>query len=384
MVCAVRKGSSLRKVARRFGVSLATVELWVARAAATRLDRVDFTNRPCGSRQAVNRTPRRIERLILKVRRELKDKSPLGQHGARAIRQALLWQGTHACPCIRTIGRILERHGLLDVRQRVRRPPPPKGWYLPDVAAGRAEIDSFDMVTDLVLKGGHDVTVFNAMSLHGGLAGSFPEQRITAKIAAMLMLEHWRSVGLPTYAKFDNDLVFQGPRQWPDRLGRVIRLCLQLGVTPVFAPPCEPGFQAEIEAYNGRWQRMVWRRFRHRNREELKKRSHRFVAALRESTAARIASAPERKAVPEDFKQLYAHRLAGRVIYLRRTDQSGQVSCLGHRWRVDKNWLHRLVRIEVDLSAKEVRIYRLRRRDPDDQPLLKRYGYQMPKQRLRG
>lgn len=29
---------------------------------------------------------------------------------------------------------------------RQRRPAPPKGWYLPDLADGQAELDSFDFV----------------------------------------------------------------------------------------------------------------------------------------------------------------------------------------------------------------------------------------------
>jgi len=37
----------------------------------------------------------------------------------------------------------------------------------------------------------------------------------------------------------------------PDAVGRVSRLCLSLGVIPVFVPPHEPGFQAALEAWSG-------------------------------------------------------------------------------------------------------------------------------------
>lgn len=47
---------------------------------------------------------------------------------------------------------------------------------------------------------------------------------------------HGREVGLPGYAQFDNDRIFHGTHRYPDALGRVIRLCLSLGV-PVFVPP---------------------------------------------------------------------------------------------------------------------------------------------------
>jgi putative transposase len=378
MVLAVRRGSSLRKAALRFGVSLATVQFWVARAGKARLDRVDFADRPSGARRCANRTPPRIQRQVLAIRRLLKDHSTLGEHGAWAIRQVLLARKVKPCPSLRTIGRILLRHGLLDGRRRVRRPPPAKGWFLPRVAAGKAEIDSLDTVTDLVIKGGTQVTVLNCISLHGGLAQSWPESKITSKIVVQSLLAHWRRFGLAAYAKFDNDLVFQGAHHWPDSFGRVIRLCLQLGVTPVFAPPREQGFQAEIEAFNGRWQRLVWRRHHHRNLGQLQRRSEGFIQALQARSAARIEAAPPRRAMPENFAFDPNLPLAGCVIYLRRTDQDGQVHCLGHRWKADRQWVHRLTRVEVDLSAGKVRIHALRRKEPESQPLLNTLAYSVP------
>jgi len=382
MVLAIRRGSSLRRVARRFGVSHTTVQRWCQRAGDTRLARADLGNRPAGCRRPANHTPRPMERRILVIRRQLRLRSALGEHGASAIRTELLAHGVPAVPSVRTIGRILFRNGVLDGRQRVRRPPPPKGWYLPDVAAGNAEVDSFDMVTDLVIRGGQDVTVLNGISLHGGLAASWPAPRITAKIVVITLLEHWMKYGLPQYAKFDNDTIFQGAHQWPDSFGRVIRLCLQLGVTPVFAPPREPGFQAEIESYNGRWQRSVWHRFRHRNLSSVTSRSDAFVLAANQRSAPRIAAAPHRRPLPPGFQPDFQQPLGGTVIFLRRTDAQGRVECLGHQWKVDCHWVHRLVRIEVDLTRQRARIYTLRRREPECQPLVKTIVYRVPKHKF--
>jgi putative transposase len=382
MILALRRGGTLRRVARRFGVSHMTVQRWARRARGQRLGRVDLEDRPLGVRPPVNRCSRRTERKILAIRRTLRLRSPLGEHGARAIRAELEAQGLVGVPSLRTIGRILARNGVLDGRRRMRRPPPPKGWYLPDVAAGRADVDSFDLVTDLVIRGGQELTVLNGISLLGGLSQSWPEARMTAKITVVRLLEHWKQHGHPAYAKFDNDTIFQGAHQWPDSFGRVIRLCLQLGVTPVFAPPREPGFQAEIESYNGRWQRSVWHRFRHRNRTHLAVRSEAFVQAVHQRSAPRIAAAPRRLAVPADFQPDWQQPLRGLVIFLRRTDSQGRVECLGHRWLVDRQWPHRLVRIEVDLTGQRARIYALRRRDPTRQPLLKTLVYRVPKHKF--
>jgi hypothetical protein len=49
----------------------------------------------------------------------------------------------------------------------------------------------------------------------------------------------------------------------------------------------------------------------------------------------------------------------------------GAVEVLGRSFEVDQHWLHRLVRVEVNLDGDMIRIYRLRRREPEDQPLLR-------------
>jgi hypothetical protein len=258
MVAAARRGIALREVARRFGVALATVRLWVARADGLRLDRADLAAKPPGPRRPANRSSPDLEDLVLTLRGELKGSSDLGEFGAQAIRVALEAKGIRPPPSARTIGRILERRGALDGCRRLRRPAPPTGWYLPDLAARRVELDSSDIVEGLVIKGGTHVEVLNATSLHGGLVASWPMGVVTAKAAVAALAEHWRAVGLPAYAQFDNDTIFQGAHQHKDVVGRVTRLCLGLGVVPVFAPPREPGFQAAIENYNGRWQAKVW------------------------------------------------------------------------------------------------------------------------------
>jgi hypothetical protein len=52
---------------------------------------------------------------------------------------------------------------------------------------------------------------------------------------------------------------------------------------------------------------------------------------------------------------------------------------LGRTFAVDPLWQHRLVRAEVDLKAKRVRFYTLRRRAPDQQPLVTETTYVLPR-----
>lgn len=386
MVTEVRRGRSMRSVASRFGVHLRTVQRWVRHAGRERLDRVDWSESRGGHRETCATTTS-VEDAILSLRKQLRESSDLGEHGAVVIRRELLARQKalklKTIPSVRTIGRVLERRGALDGRRRMRRTPPPKGWYLPDVAAGRAELDSFDIVEGLVIRGGTDVEVLNGISLRGGLCVSWVNPLISARFTVRKLVEHWREHGLPRYAQFDNDTIFQGAHQWPDSFGRVTRLCLQLDVIPVFAPPRETGFQASIENYNGRWQAKVWQRFTFTTHSHLQTQSDRFVSAARVRSAARIDAAPERKAFPVDWKLDLKKPLAGHVLFLRRTDVNGRVNLLGHTFEVSRLWCHRLVRCEVDLTTQNIRFFQLRRRTPNDQPLLGEAPYETPKKRFK-
>lgn len=356
---------------------MATVAMWVRRAKGQRLDRVDWSDRP-STPQTTRRTKDSVEDLVLVTRRELAQ-GDLGAVGAAAIHEALRAKPPGSIPSIRTIHRILARRGALDGQKRIRRPAPPRGWYLPDVAAAKVELDSIDIVEGLVIKNGPEVEVLNGVSLHGGLVVSWPTAApVTAAMTLTSLVDHWQQVGLPGYAQFDNDMIFQGTHRYPDALGRVIRMCLSLGVVPVFVPPREMGFQAMIESYNGWWQARVWARFRHPDLAGLQERSRRHVAALRLHRVARIEAAPARRPFPADWKLNLKARPRGRLVYLRRTNASGEVTLLGRTWTVSATWPNRLVRCDIDLGTDKIRFVTLRRREPTAQPCVLEVDYRLP------
>lgn len=385
MVATVRRGASMRSVAAQFRVSLRTVQRWVERAAARRLDRVDWSDHPAGPRQVPSRTPTELEDLVLSIRRQLQQHSDLGEFGALAVREELLGRlpDPQQVPAVRTINRILARRGAFDASQRVRRKAPSKGWYLPEVVAARAELDQFDVVTGLRIKNGPELEVLTVVSLHGGLVDAWPQEAVSARSVRAAIEEHWRSCGLPGYVQFDNDTRFQGPHQHADVISSVMRLCLSLGVVVVFAPVRESGFQAGIESFNGLWQAKVWTRFEHESMAELQMQSRRYVAASRARRSVRLEAAPDRATFPAAWQlDLQAHP-HGQIIFVRRSSESGSVELLGHSFSVDPQWPRRLVRAEVDLNAGCIRFYRLRRREPSEQPLVAQVPYELPYRRFR-
>lgn len=382
IVEAVRGGTSQRATARRFGVSLATVQLWLKRAADRPLDQIPWSDRP-SIRVHIARTPIELENAVLDIRRELREDSVLGEYGPAAIRRELEARGMGDVPSMRTIARILDRRGALDARRRVRRPAPPAGWYLPDVRARRVELDSYDVIEGLYLRGGIAVDVLTGISLHGGLPFAWPTSGLRSAEIVSALDGHWRSVGRPGYAQFDNDARFIGGTSVRDSIGLVIRFCLANAVVPVFAPPWETGFQAAVEAFNGRWQRKLWARFWDPSIESLQARSAAYISASRGRSAVRIEAAPARPEPPVD-QRFDRHTPAhGRLVFLRRTSDTGRVTILNRLYPVDARWVHRLVRVELDIDARRLDVFALRRREPDDQPLIAQLEYAPPERWFR-
>ena len=383
MVQRVRAGEALRAVARVFKVSVSTVSHWVSRSHGQRLDRFAFADGKPG--RAWNRSVASLERRVLHARVELRKHSVLGEYGANAIQRTLRDDRVHpGVPSRATVNRILRRRGALDAVQRIRRPAPPRGWYLPAVAAARADLDSFDFIEDLKIAKGPLVQVLTAKSLHGGLANAWPMERASAKAAVQCLRLRWRRDGLPAYAQFDNDTVFQGGHRFADSVGRVSRLCLALGVVPVFVPPLEHGMQNHIESFNALWQAKVWQRHHVPSLPVLKELSDRYIAAHRARATQRAESAPPRQPMPRGFELNLSAPLRGLMIFIRRTNHRGQVSLLGRHFLISRDWMHRLVRCELDFDHHRIRCFALRRRAPDDQQLLATLHYRFPDKPFQG
>lgn len=364
MVQAVRAGCSYRDAARRFRVGLATVTLWVERARGRPLDRVDWRDRPKRPHR-ISRTAPGVVRAILRLRRQLGRHDALGEHGPQVIHQQLRASGQPA-PCARTIARWLARLGQSG-RERWRRPAPPKGWYLADVAAGRAEVDSADVVEGLRLRRGARVEVLNVLGLWNQQPDSLVARGITTSAVIAQLAARWQRAGCPAYVQFDNDTIFTGAHARRAYFGRLVHWCLCLGVTPVFAPPGELGFQAAIEAYNRRWQDRVWRRWRHRSRPDLQRRSDAFVAAYQR---AKLNHGSEHHALRSVWQEPALARRSHRIVLIRRLDDQGALTLCAQHLRIAPHWAHRLVRCQINVSTQRVDCYALLRREPSRQPLL--------------
>src|SRR3954451_9704957 len=145
--------------------------------------------------RCLNRLDAMVEQRVLQLRQELRRRI-LGEYGAEAIQQALeIETGAHAASRA-GINRVLARHGLQDGVRRSRRPAPPRGWYLPALAAGQCELDSFDLIEDLKIEDGPLASILTGTSLQGGWVDAWPLGEATAKLVLPHLQERWEREGL--------------------------------------------------------------------------------------------------------------------------------------------------------------------------------------------
>jgi len=76
-----------------------------------------------------------------------------------------------------------------------------------------------------------------------------------------LVLEAWKTRGIPRFLQLDNDAIFCGGYKVKRILGYFVRLCLFVGVELIFIPFKEPQHNYQVEQLNGLWGgQAFWRR----------------------------------------------------------------------------------------------------------------------------
>lgn len=183
------------------------------------------------------------EQMIVQTRKELLA-SPYSQYGSQAIYFSMAQRG-YTPPPIWTIARTLNRHGLVEHKQ--------KGSY---VSKGKAYpylyclCHQMDFVGPRYLSCKARYYFLNLIDCdcHWCQTSVLENQR--APSVCDCLIRFWKAAGIPDFLHMDNELCFWGSLKDPRAVGKVIRLCLLHGVTPVFIPQSEPWRNGVVECFN--------------------------------------------------------------------------------------------------------------------------------------
>jgi transposase InsO family protein len=168
--------------------------------------------------------------------------------GDQAIRWELEGLGVRPLPSLRTISRILDRHGL--THRRTGRYEP-KGKCYPELPAlFPNQTQQVDLVGPCYLKGPIRFYSLNAIDVAINRCGIQPVKFRSAQNILDGVWAIWKRLGIPDNLQTDNEMSFYGSPIHPRGMGPLIRLCLLCGVDIWFIPVGEPWRNGVVEKFN--------------------------------------------------------------------------------------------------------------------------------------
>ena len=259
--------------ARTIWVSLGRTERWLYKwlERFREGDSEWYRGHPRQPIQTPSRTSEELEEIVKYVRLELYNHGEFC--GAQAIRWRLEEQQVQPLPCLRTISRILARHGL--THRRTGRYEP-KGKLYPALDAPHpGSVHESDFVGPCYLHTPIRFYTLNTIDLATGRCGAEPVLRGKDTVVEALWAT-WLRLGLPKYLQVDNDAVFYGSHKHPRGMGKLIRLCLPLGIEPCFIPLAEPWRNGVVEKFNDHWRQKFLNKVDMESEDDLKRESLAF------------------------------------------------------------------------------------------------------------
>lgn len=344
------EGLDVVEAARRVGRSRQWLSKWKRRAAAGEGVK-DRSRAPLRSPGAL---PEAVVARVLDERDRL-EADPVASVGGVAILAALEQASFRPLPSLRSIERILARHGRSKPRHKKRSRSTVPVLPLPDVGPVPGVWQQTDWVQDRYLTGG---IRFNSIQLidvgSTGAASHQYEQRTVLNAVRFLIKGAWSTLSIPQALSVDNAFTKTSHRDNPWTM--FVKACLFFGVEVVVSPPHELGWTNSVENLNNLWQARTITRHHYTTLEQLRISSNQFThwanyhrPVLNPATHATRYPAvvlsrhrstmrwPPDIAIDDHFDHagnLHIPLTAGRVTFLRRV-QNRHVTIAHHQWPID-------------------------------------------------
>ena len=330
-----------------------------------------------------NQVPARVRRLVERVRRQLV-KRKVGLIGAPSIQRELRANRLlRKIPSAATIKRILRAAKLSQ------RSPALRVVYYPQPTATATYVLQAMDWTERYLTGGAKVYAFHTLDMQTrACAQTISTDKSNATVRAHA-LKTWKTLGIPNGLQMDNDGAFCGGYKTPRIFGQFVRLCLYLGIEPIFIPFGEPERNGDVESVNGLWGAAFWKRRRFRSVAQVVRASPEFEAWYAQHYAPPKLDG---RTPAQAHRQVHRRRLTarqiralpktlpiteGRLHFLRLVSAEGTIVILNETWHVHKRLAGQYVWATLWTHRRRLEIYH-RRSLQAKARLLKAYYYAMP------
>jgi hypothetical protein len=282
--------------------------------------------------------------------------------GARTIQKEWCRHYSEPAPSLSSIQRVLRCHHLT-----IQAPTPCRRVYRPHPDAPYPDaVHATDIITRWIT-GGEVVQTFNTVDLYSNDAYSTSHATKTAAAACEHLLKTWQQLGVPEVAQFDNESAFSGGNH-PWGLGKVVRLCLYMGIEVLFIPLGEADYNSPVETFNHLWVQRFWSRHHFTRRRDISRVLRTFLTWYRSQyIAPRKPDTPEHMRLGAQVHTLASREAtslpsrlpicAGRVHAVRRVSPQGQVRFLNQTLRVGKRYHGRYVWLTLETAHKRLSIW---------------------------
>jgi len=375
-------GETKSNIARR----LCRSRLWV-----TRWTKRYQPDAPGESLQDHNRAPKHphrgwsesIRKMVLQSRRARQDGQQPGYRyaltSAEAIHYELRELGISPTPPVRTIHSWLKQAGMVkEHKEETIAKQPVKPYPAPE-SQKTNDLHELDLKGPFYLTGSPQkhylVALRDARSKRVALAAI---QNMQMETMIDFLTAAWNKLGLPKVLQLDNGLEFRGSNRYPRSLGKLLRVCLDLGVEPLFIPPHEPWRNGVIENLNGLIGRLFLERQKFRDFEHLQacvqevensiNTTHRLTI-LEGQTPAEYAQHATLQLLPENYqwRKRNLQLVKSNVSFIRLVRKSGRITlCANDKFEIgtEYQWQYVLAsanhlahRLDVFLQGKLIKSF---------------------------
>lgn len=366
------QGVPKTEIARRLKKSRRWVYRWIAR-----YDRKQgakgLENRSSAPKHRKEIYPQKIKDMVIQSRQARKAghrKYPYALVSAEAIYYELRELGVSPLPPPRTIHFWLKQAREIDERQKRHKASNPTYPLLPCQAVNA--VHELDLKGPFYLQG-------TSQKYYLAVVRDVFGKKVALRVLKEkemepiidFLVEIWQKIGRPKFLQMDNALEFRGSNAHPRSLSRLVRVCLDLKVQPVFIPTREPWRNGVIENLNGLIQRLFLKAKTFKNEKQLFKEAQKLetcinathrLPALDGKTPNEFAAKVMLHFLPSgyDWRKRNLQLVTGKLTFIRLVRNSGRITLTGDdKFLVGKKYKWQYVQAIVNLQKKQLDFYAL-------------------------
>lgn len=283
--------------------------------------------------------------------------------GAQAIRYELKALGITPLPPERTIHHWLQQAGLIPAKAPEKVEAQASKPYPQPARSQINDLQQLDLKGPIYLSGSSQKYYLLALRDYASkrVALAAAKNRKAATVAAFLA-EVWQWIGMPQVLQMDNGLELRGSNRYPRSFGKVVRLCLDLGIEPCFVPPKEPW-------RNGLVARLLLKQQTIADFDELQLCVQEFQDTI--NTSHRLEALAGM--TPNEFVAEHALRLLdphydglernlqlekGCISFIRMVRKSGRITlCANDKFEIGEEFQWQYVLAQIDVKCQSLAIY---------------------------